>query len=806
MQRILLFILINLAGIQFLFAQNFYSLKGIIADKDSRKPIAYCTVSLTDSASSAVKSNTFSDENGKFSFEKIQSALYFISVKIAGYKPNNPVKIFINKSTELADTIFIEKTSKDLKEVTVTAQKPLLEIETDKTIYNVENDASLEGLMAIDALKKLPFITVDAEDNIQLKGSSNFKVLLNGKSTSIIAKNPKEALKAFPTKLIKKIEIMTEPSAKYDAEGTAGIINIITYKKIAGYNGNVMGSYSSRGMNNFGGSVNVKAGKFGFSSYFGGNYYEFQNQNSYEFFRNSLISANNNLHQWGEYNNTGIWYWGNFEMSYDFDTLHSLSFYVTPGGGLANGNSILNSENKDSAGNVTESFLNSSKNDNNNPSYDIGFDFIKKFKDNEEHELTLSLSRENSFENSSFTSNRDYLILADNSIKNLNNSNNLEYSLRLDYNKPFKNKSKFEAGGKFISRKLKSEYEMSQKSDSTEEYFVVPAQTNTLNYTQNVAGVYTTFAMMYKKIRIKPGLRLENTWINAEFNKDSLPIEINYFNLIPTLGISKKFGKKTTVRINYSRRIQRPWLQYLNPYVNNMDPKSIKYGNPNLQPEKTNNVNFSYNYFFKRNSLDISLSNSFTDNVITSYTNLDSSGISYTTYLNIAKSNTTGINVSLWGMFFDKMQVWVGVHSSYVYMVNKLDKTRNRSGFSHRGNGNITWNFKKDYSATFGGWIWQGAPTLQSTRPLNYNYNLSLRKSFFKKKLNVGLVANNFLEKKQTLKTITEDPTFYQESFNKNNFFRYYSVSLSFSFGKLKESVSRKKGKGDDDLKGKESE
>lgn len=807
MQRNLLLIIIYLGVINIISAQNSFTIKGILADKETRKGLSFCTVSLIDSATSAIKSNTFSDEKGEFIFNKIPASTYFLSIKSAGYSPSSNLKLNLVSNISLNDTLFLEKTSKSLKEVTITAQKPLLEIETDKTIYNVENDETLQGLMAIDALKKLPFITVDAEDNIQLRGSSNFKVLLNGKNTSLVAKNPKEALKAFPANLIKRIEIITEPSAKYDADGTAGIINIITYKKITGYNGNIFGSYSSRGVSNAGGSINIKAGKLGFSSYFGGNYYNYQNQNSYETYRNSLIPGNLNfLHQWGNYNSEGVYYWSNFELAYDFDTLHTLSFYAMPGGGFNKGNNIQNSVNTDSANNVTESFTNSSASNNNNPSFDLGLDFVKKFKDNEEHQLSFSASREINFDYSSYTSNIDNLIKTDNSLKNNNDSKNNEYTFRLDYEKPLKNKNKIETGAKFIIRNLHSDYEMKQKPDTIEDYIIMQSQTNFLSYNQYVGSAFSTFATHYKKSRIKFGLRLENTWINAEFNKDSLPLEIQYTNLIPTLGFSKKIKGKNTFRINYSRRLQRPWMQYLNPYLNNMNPKAVTFGNPNLSPEKTNNINISYNYFMKGKSLDISLSNSYTDNVITSFTNIDSSGISYTSYYNIAKSNNTSLNFSLWGVFFKKLQVWAGYHTSFIYIVHKLDKSRNRRGFSHRGNANITYNFEKGFSTTLGGWVWQGAPTLQSKRPLNYNYNLSLRKSFFKKKVNVGLVANNFLEKKQTLKTITQDPLFYQESYNKNNYFRYFSISLSCNFGKLKESVSRKKGVNNDDIKGKDSD
>ena len=294
------------------FGQIKIKIFGVIADASDKKGIPYSTISLIDTLTKSAKSNTFSNELGQFVFDKIVPGNFYITAKSVGYKLYKSNVYSLNTESFKTDTLFIEKTTKDLKEVTVVAVKPLLEVESDKMIYNVENDATLEGLMAIDALKKLPFVTVDGEGNIQMKGSANFKVLLNGKSTSIVAKNPSEALKSFPAALIKKIEVITEPSAKYDAEGTAGIINIITRKKVMGYNGNVYFSYNTKGMNNGGGSFNLKRGKLGFASYFGGQAYKYINQNTSDFTRNSLIPGyKSTLNQHSGNDINGLWYYGN---------------------------------------------------------------------------------------------------------------------------------------------------------------------------------------------------------------------------------------------------------------------------------------------------------------------------------------------------------------------------------------------------------------------------------------------------------------------------------------------------------------
>ena len=788
--------------ITFSFAQSKYSVSGTLVDKEDKKGEAYIMVSLLNPLTKLIKSNTFTNAEGKFVFDNIPAGIYFVHVKSLGYSPYTSRVINIFEESMDLDTLFIIKSSKELKVVTVVAVKPLIEIETDKIIFNVENDPTLKGQTAMEALKKLPFVTVDAEDNIQVKGSSNFLVLLNGKRTSIVAKNPSEALKSFPADLIKRIEVITEPSAKYDAEGTAGIINIITKKRVVGYNGNVYANYSTRGMNNGGASLNIKWGKLGFSSYLGGSAYKYLNQITSSYTRvNTTPGYRSALNQYSTSNSNGDWHWGNLELAYDFDTLHTLSVYMSPNGGNSSSNSHQQTEIRDSNNLLIGSFYTDVESENQNPSYDFGLDFGKRFKDNEDHEISFAAYREVSKDNSSYTSIQNYLSTPDRDIFNTNKSKNTEHTFELEYEKPFENEGTLEMGTKMILRHLVSDYKMLQRTNSIEEYTENAGQTNRLQYDQNVGSIYSVYVFPVKKFRIKLGGRAEQTWINASFNKDSLPIKSDYLNMIPTASISRKIKKMHTLRLNYSKRIQRPWMFYLNPYVNNQNPQSISFGNPNLLPEKTHSVSFSWNYFFKQNSLDISLSNSFTDDVITSFTTLDSSGVSYTSYFNIAKSNTLGLNVSFHGMLFGKMQVWFGGSTSFVNITHKLDPTRNRNGFNHRANGNFTWNFKHGFSTSLGGYVWQGAPTLQTVRPLNYNYNLAVRKSFLKKKLNVGLVANNFLEQKQSLKTISEDPTFYSESIWNNNLFRYYSVSVSYNFGKLRENVSRKKGVSNDDKK-----
>lgn len=546
----------------------------------------------------------------------------------------------------------------------------------------------------------------------------------------------------------------------------------------------------------------MKFGKFGFSSYLGAHSNKLVNQFSNEYYRTSKVPGTvKSLEQTGIGGTDAMWYWGNLELAYDFDTLHTLSIYASPNGGYRNNTNGQNSTQLDSNGMVLSSFDNDILSKNNFPSFDIGFDFIKKFKDNDDHRLNFTAIRELNENNSSYNSLQTYTDRPNVDLNNTNDSRNTEYTLNLDYEKPLKNKSSFETGSKFIFRHLVSDYRMLSRSNASENYTEIPENTNSLSYIQNVGSVYATYARSIKQIKVKLGGRVEQTWIDAQFNSNLAKFTDDYLNFIPTVSLSTKVKKIHTVRLNYSKRIQRPWMYYLNPYVDNSNPQNISFGNPNLVPEKTHSLSLSWNAFVKKNSIDLTLSNSFTDNVITSYTTVESDGIAYTSYYNIARSNSTGINLSFWGSAFDRLKIWLSVSSSFVHITHKLDASQNRSGFSQRGHGSFTWTFDKGFTSSVSGWFWQGAPTIQSIRPLNYNYDFAIRKSMFDKKLHLGFVVTNFLQKTQTLKTTSEDPTFSAVSYNRNLVFRYFSVSASFNFGKLKENVSRKRGISNDDKK-----
>ena len=278
MRKFLLFTLLTAVlfiPMEYAFSQTKMKLSGIVSD--STKPLALVTVRIFKKINQPPLQTTLSKENGSFQFNKPDSGNYILSFTHTGFAEKQvAITVSPQPGDMQVDPVQLSKATGMLKEVTVTAQRPMIEQSDDKIVFNVEDDPNNKTETAIEILRKTPFITVDGEDNIKVNGKSNFKVLLNGRETSMFARNVKEALRAFPGTLISKIEVITNPSAKYDGEGIGGLINIITKKKVVGYNGSLSTfSRTSDKLNNFSVNGNAKMGKIGLSVFLNKGFTEF---------------------------------------------------------------------------------------------------------------------------------------------------------------------------------------------------------------------------------------------------------------------------------------------------------------------------------------------------------------------------------------------------------------------------------------------------------------------------------------------------------------------------------------------------
>lgn len=793
-----------------LFAQQAaktITVEGAVLDSVTNKPLGFVTVSLSDATTKQPVKSALTKDDGTFLVKGLTPKAYLLSFVYIGYKPKSlPVK---GDDNFRSGSVLLAPSNSQLKEVAVSALKPLMKQEVDRLSYDVQADPESKALTALDMMRKVPLLAVDASDNIKLKGSGNYKILINGKESALMAKNPSDVLKAMPATNIEKIEVITTPPAKYDAEGLAGIINIITKKNAdQGYNIGINGRYNSvwgPGMNING---NVKQGKFGMSAYAGfgrQKHQETSNGSNQTFIRDGSSIVQTGTNAFG-----GHYQYGNAELSYEIDSLNLITGSIEAFGNAfsTDGTQINTYATSTGAINQYYNLLN-----NSNGHYvgvDAAVNYQLGFKRNKDQLLTLSYKYSHS-PNDQTTSNLfqnriNYPVTSFPDYQQYNNSGNQEHTLQLDYVHPMKNVN-IEAGAKAILRNNFSEYHRDDQDPATGDYITNVAQTNDFNYHQDVYSAYNSYQVKLKDWTGKAGVRLEHTTVNADFTSAGSSANQDYNNLIPSISVQRKF-KTNSLSLGYTQRIQRPGIYQLNPFVDRSNPKFINTGNPNLRPELSNTFELNYSRFGK-NSFNAGLSYAFSNNAIQNVSQLtvdNANGkpdtVTTTTYQNLGTNRTLGLNVNTSFAITKKISLSLNGQINHIWLEGQFGGQHYKNdGYTGNAFGNAGYKFGKDYRFGIDAGYFSGDVTLQgqSSRFIYTSYVLT--KEFLNKKASISLVANNPYSKYQTYRSSTTTADFTQSVFNQN-YYRSFAVRFNYKFGRLNSEIKKnQRGINNDDTK-----
>lgn len=564
---------------------------GSLADSTTAKSVPFATVALLNGQK--LITGTTTDEAGTFILSTIPQGAYTLALSFVGYRTKTvPVTISSERPSIQLGTISIAPEGKTLGEVTVAGQKALVEDKGDRLVYNAEKDISNAGGTAADVLRKVPTLSVDLDGNVQMRGNGNIKVLINGKPSAMMARNLADALRQMPANVIKSIEVITSPGAKYDAEGSAGVINIITKKALQGFNGSA--NVTAGNMNrSIGTNLNLKKKKIGFS--LSANGYQFRNLRESQTRRTSLDGAGQPLSiltQTSKADNTGTGGYGEMSFDYDPDSTNHINLSANVWGGYyPNNNSVMNRL-TNPVGEELQAFRNDIRFSNpyGNGQLDLGY--TKTFrKPGQEFSFLSQFSRmpDNYFYDTDRYAASEVLTYRQHST---NYSSNKEYTFQTDYTHPFTIKGrkdttniKLEVGLKGIIRDIGSEYRVTESLNGSSPFVLDSTQSNDFNYIQKVYSGYTSLRMDTKtKWNLTVGARFEHTDINGDFVTTKTKLVSQYSNLIPSVTLSKAI-KTHTLKISYNQRIQRPMIWLLNPWMNQSDPQNIQTGNPYLNPE-----------------------------------------------------------------------------------------------------------------------------------------------------------------------------------------------------------------------------
>ncbi|MFN0203335.1 MAG: outer membrane beta-barrel family protein, partial [Bacteroidia bacterium] len=401
----------------------------------------------------------------------------------------------------------------------------------------------------------------------------------------------------------------------------------------------------------------------------------------------------------------------------------------------------------------------------------------------------------------SYSKNSDSYGLA-REFKNRNLQKNNETTAAIDYAKPLKHSQKIGFGTKAIFRQNEANYGNYLLDSTSSVYQINPALSNEFTYQQGIYAAYGEYSVEIKKWTIKPGVRVEHTRVNGDFRTSDTLIRFQYTNLIPAFSVIYKMNPTQNLKLAYNKRLQRPGLWYLNPFVDNSNPLFVSTGNPYLLPEIAHTIDLGFSKFGNFGNLNVSVYQNIQTQGISNFTTFNAEkGSSFTSYYNIGRTYGTGLSVNVSGKVGKKFSYFVNSSAEYQTYLSTFNNIKYKnSGIMGNGYASATYQLPKDFRIQANGNLWSGDVNIQGRNGMWYQYGLGAGKSFFKKKLTLTVSVNNFVQKNLRSVSISKDPNFEGRSENLQPA-RALRFSLNYNFGDLKEQVSRKKGVSNDDAK-----
>lgn len=807
------------------WAQNsasFYTIKGVLLDSLTQEGEPYATIKIAKKSTpdKAVKM-TVTGANGKFQ-EKLNVAAgeYVLTISSIGKIP--VVREFsLKPSVQMVDlgTILSVEATNELKGVEIVAQKPLVKIDVDKIEYSIADDPDSKSNSILEMLRKVPMVTVDGEDNVQVNGSSSFKIHVNGKPNNMMSNNPKDVLKSMPANSIKYIEVITSPGAKYDAEGIGGILNIVTVG--GGFDGYTATIRASAGNNDsgIGGYTMVKQDKLTLSANYNYNYNYRPNSYSNSYRENYESDIEKYLESESRTKSRGSFQHGNLEASYDIDSLRLLTvaFGMYGGGGKNNsdGATVMYGANHQD---VTYRYRTDNHGKSSWYSINGNIDYQQTAKSNKARMITLSYKinsqpqTDNSYNTylDIFPEDQTDNIVDRLLLKNYHSdgkTNNLEQTFQVDYTTPIGKLHTIETGAKYILRRNSSDNHFFEAAGGSDDYIYNEDRSSDYRHLNHILAAYAGYTLKYKAFSFKPGIRYEQTMQRVKYivgpgeNFNS-----NFSDWVPSASLGMQVGKTQNIRGSYSMRIWRPGIWNLNPYFNNQNPMFINQGNPNLKTEKGHAFDLSYSNFTAKFNINAALRYSFSNNGIENISRLITTpggeifddnpehlapeGALYSTYANIGKRKETGLNLFL---------NWNATSKTRIYLNGRGDYTDLRS--DAQGLHNYGWN------ASIHGGIQHTLPldirlslnvggrtpriSLQGKGSGFQYYSFGINRSFLKEeRLTLNVYCNNIFEKYRHFDNHMEGINFISKSSSKYPS-RYFGFSISYRIGELKASVKK---------------
>lgn len=750
---------------------------GKVIEETSQQAIAFATVIVGDNETKNPIDGTTTLDDGTFVLET-EATDFYIEVSFLGFKtktfgqPPTP-----GEKIDLGDVILSED-AEQLQEVVVEGEISRTVFKLDKRVFNVGKDLSNTGASALEVLNNVPSVNVNIEGQVSLRGSQGVQMLINGKP-SIIASQEGNALGTITADMIDRVEVITNPSAKYDAEGTSGIINIVLKKEERkGLNGSISVNTGTPTGHSVGVSLNRRTEKFNLFSQLGIGVRELPNDletRNVDLVNNTTILSNGT-----EYRNETYY---NFVLGTDYH-INDNNVLTLSGNfsmEIEDQPSTTNFFSLDASDEVVSQWQRTEVTEARNPKFQYELQYKKEFKNNEDHTLLFSglgnffgKDQSSEFLNSTISG-------ADNDATQLTRTDFKEsvYTFKLDYTNPFTEKWTLETGAQYVLNDVNNDYEV---NDLVNGSFVNdPGLTNIFNYDQKVLGLYGTGSYEGKKWGIKGGIRLEKTDLGTFLATTNEANDQNYSNFFPSLHSSYKFSDKVSLQVGYSKRIYRPRMWDLNPFFNIRNNFSIRQGNPSLQPEFTDSYEITSIYILGKASLNFGVYHRYTTEVIERVSTFENN-VSTFKPENIGTNMATGIE------FNAKYSPakWLTLNGDFNYSQFQRDGIFETTVFDFNGN---QWSsklmtkikFPADFDLEMTGNYRSSYRTVQSEMSDQLYMDLGLRKNIFKGKAVLNLSVRDLFASRISESQIAQADF---EVYNRRQRGRFIALGFSYGFGK----------------------
>lgn len=784
-------------------ASDTYVVSGTIVERESQAPLEYATIAFFSSTENKIVGGGVTDSKGNYSIV-IPTGVYDISFEYFSLMTRIKSNYNITQDVDFG-TVELEAELQTLEVIDLIAEKTTVEIKLDKKIYNVGKDLTVRGGSVSDVLDNIPSVSVDIEGNVALRGNQNVRILINGKPSGLVGLNSTDALRQLPADAIEKVEIITSPSARYDAEGTAGILNIILRRsKALGLNGAVILNAGHPDQLGASGNINYRSGAI---NLFNNSGYSYRNNpgnstTKTEFF-NTEYDADGLLIQ--DDPNTFRNEYRTFErIRKGFNSNTGIEWYINPTTSLTSAFLVRKSDNSNETINRTESLDASkaliSQSLRNAPEFEtdkttqFSINFDKEFHGNSDHRLTLDFQIENSSEdeNSIIYNNS----VAAERVQTIEDQERI--LLQTDFTLPIGEHSRFEAG--YNGRFSKNTTDYSLEFADNDVFVLDTDVSNTLIYNEDVNAIYSQYGNKLKeKFSFLLGLRMESTRITIqqlssnEYNKN------NYVGLFPTINLGYEFSETQSLTLGYNRRISRPRSWFLNPFPSRTSATNLFQGNPNLNPSYSNGFDIGYLNKFDILTLNTSLYYNHASDVFTFVSEdtgeeilLDGQNVPVIRRgpINLAENDRYGFEFTL---TYNPSKKW-NLNANFNFFQSVIRGSYR--GLSYDAE-NLNWFIRLNNKYTLPGAVeWQTrlnyeGPRIDAVnkREARFSTNMAFSKDLFNEKASLSFSINDlFNTQRRNLESTT--PTFYSDSYYRWRV-RSYTLSFTYRFNQKKKRSQR---------------